>query len=189
MVASTVEKVKTYTIAEYMQLPNNGKRYELVRGELVEMGQPGDLHGRIGSKLLAYLWTYGEQHALGLAYLPTGFVLDDSNPKKPTVRAPDVAFVSANRIPQEPLDGPLPIVPDLAIEVVSPTDIWTKVDDKVDEYLEAGVRLVWVIYPRRQTVYVYHPERPLAVLINPDSELNGEDVIPGFKPKIGLLFE
>ncbi len=128
-----VRDKRTYTLVEFTRLPDNGKRYELVKGELVEMGQPGYLHGRVGSKLCGQLAGFVEDHNLGLAYIPTGFVLDNGNPKKPTVRAPDVAFLQTSRVPAEALDGALPLPPDLAVEVVSPSDIWTKVDDKVDE--------------------------------------------------------
>jgi len=164
---SEVRDKRTYTLAEFTRLPDNGKRYELVKGKLVEMAQPGDLHGRVGSKLLTRLADFVEDHKLGLIYIPTGFVLENSNPKRSTVRAPAVAFLQTSRVPAETLDGVLPIPPDLALEVVSPSDVWTKVDDKVDEYLHAGVAMVWVVYPRRQVAFVHQPDQPMLMLLGP----------------------
>ncbi len=188
MVTSTIEKAKTYTLEEYTRLPDDGKSYELVKGALVEMGQPGNRHGRVGTKLLRRLGDYVEKNQLGAVYFPTGFVLDKTNPKKPTVRAPDIGFLAVNHVPSKDEDGPIPRPPDLAIEVVSPSDVWSKVDEKVDEYLTAGVPLVWVIYPPRKTVFVHKPNQPMSMLINSQAELSGEQVVPGFKITIAELF-
>jgi Uma2 family endonuclease len=104
------------------------------------------------------------------------------------VRKPDVSLVLRDRLTAEQLEeGFLTIAPDLAIEVVSPNDSAYEVEEKVQEYLSAGVRLVWVVYPPTRTVHIHRADRSTAVLSSGD-ELNGEDLLPGFTCHTGDLF-
>jgi Uma2 family endonuclease len=106
-----------------------------------------------------------------------------------TVRAPDVAFVRHDRLPVgEAARGFFQGAPDLAVEVISPNDLYTEVDEKVGEWLEHGTRMVFVVNPRRQTVAVHRPGQPVRVL-GIDDTLDGEDVIPGWIFPIRNLFD
>lgn len=176
---------KTYTLDEFAALPGDGKRYELVKGELIEMPPAGEEHGAIEGNTLGYLWAYNQQQNLGRVYTSdTTFILDQ---EKQTARLPDVSFVAKERVVRTP--GFVPFAPDLAVEVVSPNDLWSEIDDKIEEYLQAGVRLIWIIYPRRQVVYVYRAGSSNRQTLQLNDELDGEDVLPGFKLKVSALFE
>lgn len=164
---TTLAPVKTYTIEEFMALPDDGNRYELVEGELVEMGQPGVRHGIISSRLHKLIANYADANDLGEAFLPMGFKLA---PK--TVRAPDVAFVVKERALGD-IDGAAPVPPDLAVEVVTPSDKLNAIEKKIKEYQKAGVALVWVIRPFSQVVEVYHPTDNKPVVFGIEDELNG----------------
>jgi Uma2 family endonuclease len=132
------------------------------------------------------IFTYVEEHDLGLAVgAETGFLLA-RNPD--TVRAPDVGFVAKARLPD-----PIPIQyfpgpPDLAVEVVSPNDSATSIHDKVLDYLHAGTRLVWVVYPEAQNVVAYASVGE-AHIHDVDAVLDGGDVLPGFALPVRDVFK
>lgn len=116
----------------------------------------------------------------------TGFRLDPNRPNH--VRKPDVAFVRFGRLPkEEPSDAYDNLAPDLAVEVVSPNDTVLELEEKIDEYLRAGVRLVWVINPDLRTLTVYGPDRSGAKLRNGDT-IDGDPVLPGFRLPLSDLF-
>lgn len=105
------------------------------------------------------------------------------------VRKPDVSFIQASRLSaSERPTGHCQIAPDLAVEVVSPNDLFEDVSRKVEEYLAAGVRLVWVIDPKAERVFIYRHDESATILTNKDS-LDGEDVVPGFLCAIADLFK
>ena len=147
--------VPVLTAEEYFQLNPEG-RTELIQGEVMPMSPSGNIHGRLASRLDRYVGAFIEEHGLGETYTAdAGFILS-RNPD--TVRAPDVAFLSRERIPAEGLpEGFFPGPPDLAIEVVSPGDRWSEIEDKLREYLEAGTREVWIVDPKHRTVQVCTP--------------------------------
>ncbi len=182
-----IDTAETYTLKEYMALPDNGKQYELVKGKLVEMQGPSAGHGTIIATLCAYLnmFVFGKQ--LGMVSSNAAFVFDrikDPN----SARRPDVAFVSKSRLVGVDYNDAFPFPPDLAVEVVSRTDVWFEVSNKTVEYKEAGVPLVWVIFPPEQQVFVYSAGQKVKMLLA-DDELDGSDVIPGFKLKVSALFD
>ena len=163
----------------------DGSRYELSRGELVPMTPAGIRHLAVASKLDRLLGSYVEQKGLGLVGPEGGFYLR-RNPD--IVRAPDVAFISKARlekggIPEKFADFP----PDLAVEVLSPDDTATEVQKKIEEYLAGGVPLIWIVDPAIQSVTVYRSLQDVKVL-TPDQELDGGDVIPGFRVKVAEIF-
>lgn len=163
-----------------------GQRRELVKGELRTMAPAGFEHGRVIMKLAKLLVIHVDDNRLGVILgAETGFALA-RHPD--TVRGADVAFVASSRIPAgaHPL-GYWEGAPDLAVEVVSPHDLLEDVEDKVDEYLNAGARLVWVVNPKRRTVTVHHPGSKLMILRELDV-LDGEDVVPGFSCKVADIF-
>ncbi len=174
---------KKYSVEEFMALLTDGSLYELIEGELVELPLPTDLHGRLISKLSRKLGNFVEEHKLGEVWTTTGFNLTEK-----TVRAPYVAFLTASRVPSVS-EKAIPVPPDLAVEVISPSDIWNKVYDKIEEYQQAGVRLIWVIFPRGSFVQVYRLGSPYPTTYNPDDELDGEQVVPVFKIKVSALFD
>ena len=174
------------TADDLWRLPDDGMRHELVQGELRTMAPGGSEHGAINMDLAGLLWNFVRKHKLGRIFsADTGFVLA-SNPD--TVRAPDVAFVSAARLaalgmPQKFWPG----APDLAVETISPSDTLQAVEEKVDEWLAAGTALVWIINPKRKRVTVYRAPRSVTIL-TADDELDGQDVVPGFKCRVADLF-
>jgi len=103
-----------------------------------------------------------------------------------TVRAADVAFLSKERLAGVSDEGYIPFAPDLAVEIVSPGNAWTQIEEKVRDYLAAGTRMVWVIDPSIPAAYIHRPGS-LAKRIGPSDELSGEDVLPGFAVKLADL--
>lgn len=174
------------TVEELWRLPNDGTHRELVRGELRTMAPAGFEHGDIETTLTLKLGAYIHSAKLGrLVVGDPGFILARD---PDLVRAPDAAFVSQARLEQTGVPKQFfPGAPDLAIEIVPPSDTLYEIDEKVDDYLGAGTRLVWVVNPRRRTVTVHRPAGQPVVLREAD-QLTGEDVVPGFACQVSLLF-
>ena len=177
----------TLTIEEFERLPDDGYRHDLVRGWLTREPPAGGWHGEIGSEIGRLVANHVREHRLGRVFTAeTGFVLTED---PPTVRGPDLAFVARGRLPPGPAPaGFLRLAPDLAVEIVSPSNTWTEMAAKVRDYLEAGVRLVWIVDPRSRTVTV-HELGATPVITRPEAELTGGDVLPGFSTPVGGLFE
>ena len=170
----------TITLEEFLE--NDFEGYEYVKGELIPMALLSMEHGEISIKVIRYLDLHVHTHQLGHLYTAeTTFQLDDR------VVKPDVAFISTNRLPEDRRKGS-PIPPDLAVEIVSPTDKHHDVTEKAFAYLKAGTRLVWVIEPVAKTVMVYRSETDFTLLTY-ENTLTGEDVIEGFSCPIAQLFE
>lgn len=158
------------------------ERYEYVKGELIPMPPTSGEHGDISMSLVLVLGPYVSENRLGRIYTSdTGFQIGDR------VLMPDIAFVSASRLPEDRSKA-FSIPPDLAIEVVSPTDIQFRIVEKALAYLESGTRLVWVIEPVAKTVTVYRSETDIKVLTREDT-LTGEEVVEGFTCPVSQLFE
>jgi Uma2 family endonuclease len=174
------------TAADLLAMPDDGWRYELIEGVLHRMSPAGFEHGEIGSTFVRHLGNFVVPRDLGRVVTgETGFFLS-RDPE--TVVAPDAAFVRADRLPpRAERRGYLDLVPDLVVEVVSPNDRPTEVEDKVARYLAAGARLVWVTYPRRRLVRVHAPGRAPQDLSEGDA-LDGEDVLPGFRLPVDDIF-
>lgn len=160
-------------------------RCELVRGELIMMSPAGFEHGRLSARLAHRLTEVVEKAKLGLVLTSEpGFLLI----RKPdTVRSPDVAFVRSDRVPGVPTMGYFEGAPDLAVEVLSPNDLASEVLEKVQEWLAAGCRAVWVVDPRKKLVTVHRPDRSTALLREADM-LSGEEVVPGFAVSVAEIF-
>lgn len=182
---STETKLITAEGLLLMAPAETGTRFELVRGELVEIAPAGDRHGSISFTIAAILWTYARGKDLGEGYTAdTGFILRRD---PDTVRAPDVAFVIKERVVSGTREGFVPVAPDLAVEVVSPSDTAAEVNTKVEEYLTAGTRLVWVVYPDSRSVMAYRSVREVELLRQGD-ELDGRPVFEGFHVPVDELF-
>jgi Uma2 family endonuclease len=162
-------------------------RYELIEGRLVLMSPTGFLHGDVALALAAALRAFVHPRRLGRIVVgEVGFVLR-RNPD--TVRAADIAFIRADRLPPEGLPfGFFEGAPDLAVEILSPFDRYPDLLRKVSQWLEAGTRLVWVVDPARRTVTAFQFDGTLR-LLNESAELDGGDVLPGFRHPVRDLFE
>jgi Uma2 family endonuclease len=164
----------------------NDKDFELVDGRLVERNM-GNKAAWVALELAHYLRVYARQHRLGWVIgAEGGYRLDPSRPNH--VRKPDVSFVRFGRLPNErPADTYDYLAPDLAVEVISPNDTVLELEEKIDEYLRAGVRLVWVINPDLRTLTVSRPDHTGTTIRNGD-EIDGELVLPGFRCRLADLF-
>ncbi len=184
--SSTLTPTKLMTAQELLEMPNDGFRYELVRGELRQMPPAGFEHGDISANITAPLKIHVAEHNLGkVVVAETGFQLTDA---PDSVRAPDVAFVRRERIEERgTVKGYWKGAPDLAVEVVSPHDKLYEVDEKVDDFLEAGAQAVCVVYPKRRTVTVHRPNREPQVL-NVNDTLDLSDVVSGFSLPVSKIF-
>jgi Uma2 family endonuclease len=171
------------------QPPSNGEDvlYEVVNGQYVELSPMSTLAGMLATQLVVELGTFSSTHSLGRVACEVLFGL---NPENTLRRRPDVAFVSYQRWAQNrvvPLGDPWPVVPNLAVEVVSPSDLAEQLLEKLVEYFQAGVELVWVVYPQLSLVYVYESLHKVHGLGRQD-ELDGSSVLPGFRLSLARLF-
>lgn len=184
-----IDLKRTYSVEEFEALPDDGNRYELIKGKLVMAPATGDDHGVIVGLIYKHWVLLDPAEKFGMMWFTTGIVLTpDYLPE------PDLAYITASRRPPRSKKA-IDVIPDLVVEVWSPSQLTKKGPDKaslekIQDYLAAGVRIVWSVNPDNQTVDVYHlgqtnPVRTLAL----DDELDGEDVIPGFKLKVQALFE
>ena len=167
------------TLEEFLASDIDG--YEYVKGELVPMAAPSLGHAQISANITRYLLTYVRENDLGNVYVEAGFQVGERGMK------PDVAFLSAARLPEDESKGS-PIPPDFAVEVISPTDIYWRVLEKVQAYLEAGTQMIWGVESVMKTVTVYLSVTDIKVFTANDT-LMGEDVVPGFSCQVTQLFE
>lgn len=176
--------IQPTTATDLLRMPDDGFRYELVRGELTKMSPAGHKHGRFAANITGSLVPHVKANKLGAVYAAeTGFWLA-SEPD--TVRAPDVAFVSQKRLDEVgDVDGFWPGAPDLVVEVISPSDAYTDVEEKVFEWLGAGARLVVVVTPRKRAMY--RSLTDIRILTEEDT-LDGGDVVPGWTMAVKEIF-
>ena len=186
MSVASLERTKLPTAEDLWLMPSNGSRRELVRGVVREMPPAGGEHGEIAGDLLVALGAHVKSHRLGrVVAAETGFVIAHD---PDTVRAPDCAFLSNARAPDRLSKRYVEATPDLVVEVVSPDDRAEEVSDKVDQWLRAGVSLVWVVHPRTRIVVTHRPDGQARILREGDT-LSGDEVVPGFELTVGRLFE
>lgn len=168
------------TLEEFLESDLEG--YEYVKGELISMPPTSGEHGDISANLFLFLGPYVRENQQGRVYTSdTGFKIGDR------FLIPDIAFVSTERLPEDRRKA-FSIPPDLAVEIVSPTDVLFRVFEKALIYLSGGTQIVWVIEPVAKTVTVYRSETDIKVLTREDT-LTGEDVVEGFSCQVAQLFE
>ncbi|MCH8052628.1 MAG: Uma2 family endonuclease [Planctomycetes bacterium] len=174
------------TAEDLLAMPSDGNSYELVRGELRMMTPAGFEHGRIAMRIGSRINQHVERNKLGVVLAAeTGFTLERD---PDTVRAPDVSFVHRDRIPSPSERQKFAeLAPDLAVEVISPSNRTIEIDEKISDYLNAGVRLVWVVYPETQSVAEHRPNTP-AKEFDLEDTLQGYDVLPDFTCAMADLF-
>lgn len=158
------------------------KEYEIVAGRAEEKIMGGMKQGGAAIRLAARLWDHVRSRSLGGVYGPDTSYKIGSN-----TRIPDVSFIAIERLlgGEEPV-GPSPAAPDLAIEVISPTDVFVKVRDKIHEYLAAGVKQAWIVEPDAATVTIYRSPTDPTMFAGED-ELICEDLLPGFRLPLGEI--
>jgi len=172
------------TAEELLRLNLPNKRTELVRGVLVVREPAGYRHGDVAAQLLVAIANHVNANGLGRVFAAeTGFTLT----RRPdTVRAPDVAFISNERLPDPAPRGFAELAPDLAVEVLSPDDRPGEVLAKVGDWLNAGARMVWVVDPVRVIARVYRADGSESILGATDA-LRGEDVLPEFEYRLSAI--
>ena len=175
------------TAEQYGELPDMGRPTELVRGRIVESNQPYPRHGLICAEIAHVLKSYAKEHKPGHIMCNDSGVITQRDPD--TVRGGDVSFYSYERLPKGPIpQGYLNVSPNLVFEVLSPSDRWARVLEKVGEYLTAGVEVVCLLDPERETMHVYRDETPSEVL-TADDELTLPEVLGDFKVAVRALLE
>jgi Uma2 family endonuclease len=182
----TINARRRLTASEFLTHPAANQPSELVRGRIRLMSPASGARGAIAGVLFAALDAFVEAHGAGMCFPDnTGFLLPGLGD---TVRSPDVAFVSAARLPKEGIGpGWIPLAPDLVVKILSPGETPAELEDKLADYRTSGTQLIWIVDPRGRTVSVQavgEAERQLA-----ESEiLDGGDVLPGFELPIARLF-
>jgi Uma2 family endonuclease len=173
------------TADEFWLLPDNGGGRILLRGEVVETMPPGGKHGTVAVNLASVLRSWAKAGGHGVISVEAGFILG-RNPD--TVRGPDVSFVASARLPEAGVPEAFwEQAPDLAVEIVSPSETADEVREKVRDFLAAGTLLVWVIYPRTREVLVHRPGGAIQALAESDM-LEDAAVLPGFQCQVSELF-
>jgi Uma2 family endonuclease len=179
--------VTRLTPEDVLKMPmGRGKRYELVKGELVTMAPAGYRHGKDALRTGAKIQEFVAAHDLGdVVAAETGFILS----RDPYIlRAADCAFVAAGRIdPTIEVTGYLELAPDFVVEVVSPGDTAVEVQARVDDWLRAGTRVLWVMYSSLKAIVVWRgPDQ--STRYGNDDEIDAEPALPGFRCKVSSLF-
>ncbi len=158
------------------------RSYEIVNGQPEEKETPGGKHGVISANLIGELRNYSKTARRGLACSETNFKIGRNE------RIPDVAFVIAERVPPDGMpEGVVDFPPDLAVEIISPNDVHDKISEKVLEYLEAGVRQVWLVSPKLRSITIFRSPADAQVFTE-DDELVSEDLLPGFRCSLKEIF-
>jgi len=174
-----------HTVEDYLALSDQ-KGWELDEGRLVEKNM-GSRSGWVGAQIICLIGMFLRDHPLGWFLNSEGaYRCYPGHPDR--IRKPDASFIRYGRLKDEVIpDFFIPIAPDLAVEVTSPNDLIAEVEVKVREYLEAGVRLVWVVVPEVRSVRIYRADGSVTQVNEPNS-VSGEDVLPGFQFAVSELF-
>ena len=173
------------TAEDLLRFREPGKTAELVRGVLIVREPPGTGHGVRSARLLYRVAEFVVRHDLGeVIAQATGFKIERD---PDTVRAPDAAFVARDRLGRISDEGYAELAPDWVAEILSPSDRPGEVLEKVGQWLNAGVRLVWVLDPGRHHTRIYRADGTMSI-VGLDEELDGEDVIPGFRCPLRDIF-
>ncbi len=188
-VASTTVASPAVTADAFYDLAARSRAHlELVRGEVRVMSPASGLHGLLCSRLVRLLDTHVDARGLGWCFTEaTGFRLGIPGDAEESVRAPDVAFVTRERLPSVPPHGSLRVAPDLAVEVLSPQQTASEIVERLGDYLAAGTRVFWIVDPRTRRVVVHAVDGPMRVLREGDT-LDGGTVVPGLAIAVADLF-
>jgi Uma2 family endonuclease len=185
MSAVPASQKKDWTEEELQALPDNGFDYEVVSGELVMSPKNNFQHGDICGELLMRLRTFAKASKLGLVCdSSTGFWMNNRN-----CRAPDVSFISKARLAglKKPSAEFFRGAPDLAVEVLSPNNSRREMEERLRDFFESGAQLAWIIDPETESAEICRSMTDRR-LLGPGGELDGENVLPGFRCKLSELF-
>lgn len=182
----TTTEARLLTAADLLRLDGEGVRGELIRGVLCKTMPTGQRHGKIVMRLGAALFNFAEDEGLGTVVASDSGVWLERDPD--TVREPDIAFTSVERLPlDDEAAGYAEVIPDLVVEIASPGDSRRQLHDKAYMWLSHGVRLVWVVHPETRTVDVHRPDAAVATLSEGDA-LDGLDVLQDFSCTVNAVF-
>jgi Uma2 family endonuclease len=171
------------TLEEFAQLPDDGVRHEISEGELITMPPPKSLHSLVVSKVFSAIQSLAKS-GFGEALAEAGYVLSHD---PLTVRQPDVSVLSTERIQNTAPDDYFEGAPELAVEVVSPSDSAEDLEVKVEQYLQSGAKQVWILYPKTKRLHLFRPGNQLRVL-DETQTLDAAELFPGFSVKVADLF-
>ncbi len=176
---------RPHTPEDLLHMPN-GDRYELVDGHLVERAM-GARSSLVAANLIQLLGAHAKGNHLGRVFgTDCGYQCFPDQPNR--VRYPDCSFIARGRLPgDQPPEGHVPLAPDLVVEVVSPNDLAYDVEQRIEDYLRAGVRLMWVVYPNTRRMVIFRPGGN-ATRLNETEEVTGEEILPGFRCLVAELF-
>lgn len=178
---------KLITAEEFMEMDLGEGMHELVRGEIVEVPPAGTKHGRVCMNVGFALESFGRRTGHGYVVSNDTAVVTERGPD--TVRGADVSYYSNARLPLSEISSGVPLVPpDLVVEVYSPSNRPGEMRQKINEYLDAGVAMVWVVHPERRTVALYRPDDPLPVLLGEGQVIENLPELPGFRCEVAEFF-
>jgi Uma2 family endonuclease len=180
---STTTQTHLMTAKEFAEIDDWSHRHELIKGELLTMPPPQRPHGRVSANLIMILGQFVKANRLGQVCAEGGYQVE-SDPD--TVLGPDVSFVASDRV-VDPEEGYYPGPPDLAIEVISPSDRRGRIERKLGLWLEAGARSIWHVNPRRRTVEVISSTSARRTFHETDELV--DDTVPGFRVKVSEIFD
>ena len=184
-------KQRLYDIDDLWQIvcdADDDKRYELIEGEIFDMAPPGGEHGTLVGEIYYYLRLFDRERLLGMPTVDAGYHPPDD---RSTLLSPDVAFTRVERAPKPFPRTWVPLMPDLAVEIKSPSNTLAELRRKAAIYLNHGSQLVWIILPASQSAEVHRLDAPGEIhidAIQPDGALSGEGVLPGFTLELATLF-
>lgn len=182
---ATIISDREYTPDDLRRMPDGG-RFELVNGQLVESDM-GAFACWVVTLIIAKLSNFAIEHSLGMVMSSeTQYQCYADDPRR--IRKPDVSFIHRSRVTADIMHGFVRIAPDLVVEVVSDNDLYYEVETKVREYLQAGVRLVWVLNPATSSVRIYRLAGPVSE-VSLGEDLSGQEVLPGFLVPVATLFQ
>jgi Uma2 family endonuclease len=176
---------KTFTGEELATMGDIGP-CELINGRIVPMTPTGDEHGAVETNIAAELRAFVLEHNLGKVRSGEVGIYVRRNPD--TVRAADVLYISNERYAQKGPSAFLDVSPDLVVEILSPSDPWTDVTQKLRDYFTIGVRMVWVVDPKARSIYAYRSPTEIREFTENDT-LPGDDILPGFSVPVARLLE
>src|SRR5258708_28839150 len=190
-----VERIAGMGVDEFISLYNEKGPFELSDGEIITMSPPKLGHGNSAGNIYYAIRDLAQPRKIGRAFMEVPYVLtDDPNWVKGS-RVPDVTFIRAERWEKYSSENPdwrkkpLILVPDLVVEIVSPTDRYVDVEKKVMQYLADGVQILWLVNPEHHTVTVYRASSNQPTRLTTNDALDGADIIPGFTISVASIFE